>query len=189
MDCHVTDRELFASRLRELRESKGFSAARHFAHALGISENRYTRYERGKSEPSLELIYKICATLQISPDELFGSGNSHPTPGMSSGAQAPFGSSASAGAAHAAHSPADVWSARDAAAAAWDLASMVARLKTANLPPMAELSEVGRLFAALRQDPYETVARIVVDPAIENIPDAMAADLKSSIDRLLAMQR
>jgi DNA-binding XRE family transcriptional regulator len=182
----VTDRDQFASRLRELRESKGFSAARHFAHALGISENRYTRYERGKSEPSLELIYKICATLQISPDELFGIGNSHPTPGMSSGAQAPFGSSASPGAPLA---PLEVWSARDADAAAWDLASMVARLKTENLPPMAELSEVGRLFAALRQDPYETVARIVVDPAMENIPDAVAADLKINIDRLLAMQR
>lgn len=180
----MTHRELFASRLRELRESKGFSAARHFANALGISENRYTRYERGKSEPSLELIYKICATLQISADELFGIDPSAPGPGMSSGDQAPF-----VAISRGAGGIAEAALARESDAAAWDLACKIARLKVPKLPPMAELSEAGRLFTAFRQDAYETVARVVVDPAIEKVPDAIAAELKASIDRLLALRR
>lgn len=84
----------FAERLRELREARGFSAARHFAAALGIRENRYTRYERGASEPDIELIYDFCDKLGVAPNELFGVGEAAPgaaptgTPGFASGPQA-----------------------------------------------------------------------------------------------------
>ena len=50
----------------------GYARARSFAKALGIEENRYTRYERGETEPDVTLIQKICQTLRITPDELFG---------------------------------------------------------------------------------------------------------------------
>ena len=60
----------FAKRLKQLRTEKGFTFARTFAHALGIAENRYTRYERAEVEPSLTLIYKICGTLRVSPNDL-----------------------------------------------------------------------------------------------------------------------
>jgi transcriptional regulator with XRE-family HTH domain len=60
----------FAKRLRQLRTEKGFAHARELARALGIEENRYTRYERAEVEPSLTLIHKICVTLQVSPNDL-----------------------------------------------------------------------------------------------------------------------
>jgi transcriptional regulator with XRE-family HTH domain len=62
----------FAKRLKQLRTEKGFLRARTFANALGIEENRYTRYERAEVEPSLTLIHRMCETLQSSPNELLG---------------------------------------------------------------------------------------------------------------------
>ena len=65
-------RKAFARRLKELRRLRGHMRARSFAIALGIEENRYTRYERAEAEPSLTLIHKICSTLQVTPNDLFG---------------------------------------------------------------------------------------------------------------------
>ena len=65
-------RDRFASQLRHLRAQKGFATARSLAQALGIEENRYTRYERAEVEPSLTLIHRICQTLQASPNDLLG---------------------------------------------------------------------------------------------------------------------
>jgi transcriptional regulator with XRE-family HTH domain len=62
----------FARRLRQLRIERGFPQARKFARALGIEENRYTRYERAEVEPSLTLIHRMCELLQASPNDLFG---------------------------------------------------------------------------------------------------------------------
>lgn len=69
-------RRLFAERLRQLRIENGFPLARQLARALGIEENRYTRYERAEVEPNLTLIRRICETLRVSPNELLG--YSHP---------------------------------------------------------------------------------------------------------------
>ena len=68
----------FAKRLKQLRTEKGFLRARKFANALGIEENRYTRYERAEVEPSLTLIHKICVTLRLSPNDLLGSTETNP---------------------------------------------------------------------------------------------------------------
>ena len=62
----------FAKRLRQLRIEKGFGHARDFARVLDIGENRYTRYERAEVEPSFVLLHRICVTLQVSPNDLFG---------------------------------------------------------------------------------------------------------------------
>ena len=62
----------FAHRLRELRVPRGYRTARSLAKALGIDENRYTRYERAEVEPDLALIRRICAVLAISPSDLLG---------------------------------------------------------------------------------------------------------------------
>jgi transcriptional regulator with XRE-family HTH domain len=62
----------FANQLRRLRALKGFASAREFAHAVGIDENRYTRYERAEVEPSLTVLLKMCETLGVSPNELLG---------------------------------------------------------------------------------------------------------------------
>jgi transcriptional regulator with XRE-family HTH domain len=60
----------FAKRLKELRTEKGFRHARAVAQALGIEENRYTRYERAEVEPSLTMILGICQILRVSPNQL-----------------------------------------------------------------------------------------------------------------------
>src|SRR5262245_59735000 len=65
-------RAQFAQRLRTLRAQRGFERARHFAKALGIEENRYTRYERAEVEPNHTLIYEICQKLAVTPNELLG---------------------------------------------------------------------------------------------------------------------
>jgi len=65
-------RAFFAERLRTLRVPLGYRTARSFAKALGIDENRYTRYERAEVEPDLGLIRRICALLSVTPNELLG---------------------------------------------------------------------------------------------------------------------
>ena len=46
--------------------------ARDFANALGMSENRYARYERGTSEPNFETLAIICQRLGVTPNDLLG---------------------------------------------------------------------------------------------------------------------
>lgn len=65
-------RRAFGERLRDLRLQRGFGSARQFAAKLGLEENRYTRYERGEVEPSLNTLISICINLQIDPNDLFG---------------------------------------------------------------------------------------------------------------------
>ncbi|MFN3625454.1 MAG: helix-turn-helix domain-containing protein [Hyphomicrobium sp.] len=65
-------RAAFAKRLREQRIRSGYKNARNFAHAIGIEENRYTRYERAEVEPDLTLIKRICDVLDVTPDHLLG---------------------------------------------------------------------------------------------------------------------
>ena len=62
----------FAKRLREQRVKRGYGKARSFARAIGIEENRYTRYERAEVEPDLTLIKRICDALRVTPDDLLG---------------------------------------------------------------------------------------------------------------------
>lgn len=61
-----------AEQLKILRLAKGHHTARGFAKSLGISENRYSRYERGEAVPKLDLIWAICSELNITPNELYG---------------------------------------------------------------------------------------------------------------------
>jgi transcriptional regulator with XRE-family HTH domain len=68
-------RARFASQLRRLRVQKGFTTARQFAGAIGIDENRYTRYERAEVEPSLTVLLKICETLGATPNDLLNFGS------------------------------------------------------------------------------------------------------------------
>ena len=63
-----------AEQLKKLRQAKGHATARGFAKALGISENRYSRYERGEAVPKLDLVWAICNELEITPDKLYGWG-------------------------------------------------------------------------------------------------------------------
>lgn len=68
--------ENFAASLRQYRENAKI-AQRTFAQELGLSNQRYNRYETQGAQPDIELLIKIAKKFQISVDELIGykSGN------------------------------------------------------------------------------------------------------------------
>lgn len=62
--------KLFGRRLRQMRKDRGYTRAREFAELIGTEENTLTRWERGETEPSLEILLRICQVLGTSPNEL-----------------------------------------------------------------------------------------------------------------------
>lgn len=195
MEPHKTS---FARRLRDLRETKGYGAARHFAKALGIPENRYTRYERGAAEPNIDLIYQICRTLDVSPDELFNFHKDARTPGFSGGPQAPLEPETPAGSATSGDGDARsqavgalTGAGARADAAAWQLASAVARMRSDRLPssartPLGVLGDTSRTFLALRRSPYEAIAQITIELGVERLPEPAATELTDLIEQFIA---
>jgi transcriptional regulator with XRE-family HTH domain len=55
-----------------LRVARGYHTAKQFAVALGLQQNRYTRYERAEVEPCLTVIDKMCRVLNVLPSDLLG---------------------------------------------------------------------------------------------------------------------
>jgi transcriptional regulator with XRE-family HTH domain len=173
----------FAKRLRALRAQRGYERARHFAQALGVEENRYTRYERAEVEPNLSLLVEICQKLAITPNELMGFAEAavdgRPA-GLLAGPPAPRREARGA----PGPSPAP-----DLRALAWQLAAEAARIKAelsgpakAAFDPLRPVRETGRLYARLEQDPFGTVAEIVADPALRDL----AGDRKVRLAGLIA---
>jgi transcriptional regulator with XRE-family HTH domain len=62
----------FGTRLRKARAAAGYKTARACAEAVGLSENRYARYERGGSEPDYALLCRLCDRLGVTPNDLLG---------------------------------------------------------------------------------------------------------------------
>ena len=58
-------------RLRELRKDHGISQ-RALAELLGISQQTYSRYERGQRNPSVETAYVLARLYHVSMDYLLG---------------------------------------------------------------------------------------------------------------------
>lgn len=67
---------IFAERLRRCIRESGQSDA-EAARRLGLQPQRLSNYLNGKSQPDIEMIARICTTLSVSPNFLFG----FPTPG------------------------------------------------------------------------------------------------------------
>lgn len=63
--------ELFAERLRELRERRGLTQAR-LAELLEVSPRVYNRWETGAAAPRLDTVVRIADLLEVSLDELVG---------------------------------------------------------------------------------------------------------------------
>ena len=61
----------FATNLRKYRKEKRMSQA-ELASFLGLSQRTISHYENGSAEPSLQSLYEICNTLQVSADVLLG---------------------------------------------------------------------------------------------------------------------
>ena len=59
----------FGQHLKQYRTDKGFSQDA-FATRVGVHVTNLSKYERGKSIPSLEIAEKMAAALEISLDEL-----------------------------------------------------------------------------------------------------------------------
>lgn len=61
--------EDFGKRIKELKTAKNFSQEA-FTQMIGVHVTHLSRFERGKSVPSLEVAEKIAGTLDISLDEM-----------------------------------------------------------------------------------------------------------------------
>jgi transcriptional regulator with XRE-family HTH domain len=66
----VNVKQLFGSRLRELRRERGLSQEA-FAHEVGLDRSYVGGIERGERNVSLENICLIAAALGVPPAELF----------------------------------------------------------------------------------------------------------------------
>jgi transcriptional regulator with XRE-family HTH domain len=165
MSKEPTDaRSRFAQRLRAIRIPRGFKTARSFARALGIDENRYTRYERAEVEPDLQLLLRMCELLRATPNDLLcdtiGSTpiDSRMPYGFSDAPAANFEPSTQPRTA-----PAD----DERKAIAWQLAETVALIKahrhgaTSNeLSAIEKLRLIGPLFARVNADPFSFLASL-----------------------------
>ncbi len=171
-------RARFAKRLKSIRVPKGFRTARAFAEALGIDENRYTRYERGEVEPSLELIMRICELLGATPNDLMcdyigaAAGGSTMMRGF---ADAPDGAPPPACNENTSQNGVNLYkpeahvgvdkSAR-LDALAWLLASELATLEFSSgtgeaiKPPYQKLQVTSEIFAQLKAEPFAVLSKI-----------------------------
>jgi transcriptional regulator with XRE-family HTH domain len=163
-------RSQFAKRLKSMRVQGGFERARYFAKALGIEENRYTRYERAEVEPSLTLIHKMCDVLRVTPNELLGFPEHRNAPVLG-----------------LAEDPADyggrgeIAPERHVELLAWRLASDIAAVRGGTREPFAVKGDAGKLYQLLLKDPFNTVAGIVSDDALKGLD----ADRKSELAQLV----
>ena len=182
-------REHFAKRLKELRIPRGFPTARSLSRALGIDENRYTRYERAEVEPDLSLLIKICALLRASPNDLLiPSGfddsqrayTTEPTTELTS--SKPNGLS---------HTPPATDPLRRRAIA-WQLASelvgcgAVAINSAAAAAPMARLQLTNSLSAELDSDAFGTIGRILDDARMKTVAAPAVEKITGLVDELIA---
>ena len=168
-------RDRFSRRLKAIRVPKGFRTARAFAQALDIDENRYTRYERGEVEPSLDLLLRICELLGATPNDLLCDYIGSPAVSQVGGAPPgfaedrphdalfggyPMGSS---------HTPLrDQPSARETAArsdaTAWllatELAAVQTRIETSleEVSPFRRLELTSEIFSQLKSGPFAVFA-------------------------------
>lgn len=187
----------FSTHLRELRVPRGYRTARSFARALGIDENRYTRYERAEVEPDLDMIRRICQLLAVTPNDLLGA------PSASLGLDGSAALAADADAATSTgrspmHQPAPEARARSIATASWQLAETVIAVRTShadatnNTPPtpargLEALSLTGTVYRDLMQQPFETISTISADLLGARIAESELAELRHRIDLLVTL--
>lgn len=193
----------FAQRLRELRVPRGYRTARSLARALGIDENRYTRYERAEVEPDLALIRRMCQVLGITPTELLGTvdgngaldGSSAEMTGSES-QRSLVHHSASVPMSRDEHPVGGVRMARAVGVefAAWQLACAAAEARLRTAPgtqrgqepsSVALLANASPIYSRLREAPFEVIAEIAADRSIAAAPPGVSAKVLAAIDALV----
>ena len=75
----MNDSERFGQRLRKVRESAGFKQVQ-LARLLDVDSKHLSRLERGKVNPSFDVIFRIARTLKVSPSLLFEFDDPEPDP-------------------------------------------------------------------------------------------------------------
>ncbi len=63
--------EIFTVRLKEARQEKGWTQ-KQLAEAINTTDDSIFSWEKGRSQPSIELLRKLCKVLEISSDYLIG---------------------------------------------------------------------------------------------------------------------
>jgi transcriptional regulator with XRE-family HTH domain len=182
-----TARHEFARRLRELRVPRGFRTARSLAHALGIDENRYTRYERAEVEPSLDLIRRICEALRLTPNDLLGAGSGRPSDligatGFGERQQPWLGGATPMQPERSAERPGQT---RDALCwlIARELSALEAEL-TGAPAGTGELQRAGALFRRISDAPFDATAEILQHRAVSSLPGERTTRIRGLIDQL-----
>jgi len=64
-------RIVFGDRLRELRKAAGWRSQEAFAHHAGLDRTYVSGLERGRRNPTLDIIVKLAGALGVHPAELF----------------------------------------------------------------------------------------------------------------------
>lgn len=165
----------FGQRLRDQRIACGYATARDFASALGIRENTYTRYERGKSEPSLDMIEKICRKLRISVSDLLDARDTVLAAGMYEDAR-PYDPSRS------------MTIAPREASAAWRIAELFAASDIASPPAddkLSNLVRVAQISQRLMSAPHHTISEILPFVDLELLAPAARDELSGLLYRFL----
>ncbi len=193
-----------AEQLKRLRQSKGHPTARGFAKTLGISENRYSRYERGEAVPKLDLVWAICAELGITPNELYGwdapSDDARPQPHRHPGSAKPTAGRSSASAtpgmadetSQFTHQPQQSQPANSAiAAATWRMAAVLAKAHgPTGESKLLAIRATAELYSKLKTDPFQTIATCLqsldLDTGLENGASDLEARLASEVETFLA---
>ncbi|MCM1438626.1 MAG: helix-turn-helix domain-containing protein [Roseburia sp.] len=62
---------LFTARLKEARQDKGWTQ-KQLASAINTTDDSVYSWEKGRSQPSIELICRLCEVLEVSADYLLG---------------------------------------------------------------------------------------------------------------------
>src|SRR5262249_51380223 len=68
--CALTDTELFAERIREVRESVGLKQVQ-VAKEFDIDPKHMNRFERGQVNPSFGIIFQLARLYKVSPATFF----------------------------------------------------------------------------------------------------------------------
>ena len=63
-------RRQFGERVRELRQAKGWTSQEAFANDIGLDRTDISGIERGRRNPTLDIIVKIADGLDVPPAEL-----------------------------------------------------------------------------------------------------------------------
>jgi transcriptional regulator with XRE-family HTH domain len=59
------------NRLRQLRLAKGFEKIRHWADELGVNEDRYDKWEKGKATVPPDVVHNLKVRFGVTSDWLY----------------------------------------------------------------------------------------------------------------------